>query len=227
MDETFVTGVAVVASAILVFCGSIWLLLTFVLGPRLAYFITASVTLGFLLIMALVWSQVQLGPVGELPDWLPVAIGEDASEVDFSAASQYPYAPWQPVDEDNESETGKAAGLESGASDFLEDAINDDDIKIFSTATEAIVKEDSTRLFEREGTEYGALLLESVELTPEEKEAGVEPIEGEVLVVMKYDPGNPLGKARTIAGGVFVLFILHLFGLSRVERRSRSIPEAT
>jgi len=227
MDETFVTGVAAVAASILVFCGSIWLLLTFVLGPRLAYFITASITLGFLLIMALVWSQVQLGPVGQLPDWLPVAIGEEASDVDFAGADEYPEGPWQPIDENNEAEVSQASELESGATDYLEDAINDGDISIFSTVADAIVKEDSTRHFEREGTEYGALLLEPVELTEEEEAAGVEPIRGEVLVVMEYDPGDPLGKARAIAGGVFVLFVLHLFGLSRVEKRSTSIPETT
>jgi hypothetical protein len=227
MDETFVTGVAAVAAAILVFCGSIWLLLTFVLGPRLAYFITASITLGFLLIMALVWAQVQLGPVGQLPDWLPVAIGEEASDVDFAGADEYPEGPWQPIDENNEAEVSQASELESGATDYLEDAINDGDVSIFSTVSDATVKEDSTRLFEREGTEYGALLLEPVELTEEEEAAGVEPITGEVLVVMEYDPGDPLGKARAIAGGVFVLFVLHLFGLSRVEKRSTSIPETT
>jgi hypothetical protein len=227
MDETFVTGVGAVAAAILVFCGSIWLLLMFVLGPRLAYFVTASITLGFVLIMGLVWSQVELGPVGKLPDWLPVAIGEEAADVDFAAADEYPEGPWQPVDEDNEAETGKASELESGATDYLEDAINEGDISIFSTVSDATVKEDSTRLLEQGGTEYGALTLEPVPLTEEEEAAGVEPIEGEVLVVMKYDPGNPLGKARTITAGVFVLFVLHLFGLSRAEKKSRAVPEAT
>jgi hypothetical protein len=227
VDETFVTGVGAVAAAILVFCGSIWLLLMFVLGPRLAYFVTASVTLGFVLIMGLVWSQVELGPVGKLPDWLPAAIGQEAADVDFTAADEYPEGPWQPIDEDNEAEVGKASELESSASNYLEDAINDGEISIFSTVSDATVKEDSTRLLDRGGDEYGALVLEPVPLTEEEEAAGVEPIEGEVLVVMKYDPGNPLGKARTITAGVFVLFVLHLFGLSRVEKRSRSIPETS
>jgi hypothetical protein len=225
MDETFVTGVGAVASAILVFCGSIWLLLSFVLGPRLAYFITASVTLGFVLIMGLVWSQVQLGPVGQLPEWNPVAIGEDASEVDFDGADEYPEAPWQAVDEDNQAESTKASELESDATKYLEDAINEGDVTLVPVVAQARVKEDSTRLLERGGTEYGALLLEPVPLTPEEEEAGVELPEGEVLVVMSYDPGNPLGKARAITAGVFVLFVAHLFGLSRVEKRSRSRPE--
>lgn len=225
MDETFVTGVGAVAAAILVFCGSIWLLLSFVLGPRLAYFITASVTLGFVLIMGLVWSQVQLGPVGQLPEWVPVAIGEDPSEVDFDGADEYPDAPWQAVDEDDQAESTQASELESDATKFLEDAINEGDVTLVPVVAQARVKEDSTRLLERGGTEFGALLLEPVPLTEEEEEAGVELPEGEVLVVMSYDPGDPLGKARAITAGIFVLFVAHLFGLNRVEKRSRSRPE--
>ena len=54
MDLTFVEGVAAVVSGVIVFCGSVWLLLSMVMGPRLAYFISASLTLGFLLIMGVV-----------------------------------------------------------------------------------------------------------------------------------------------------------------------------
>ena len=42
MDLTFVEGIAAVASGILIFAGSVWLLLTMVMGARLAYFVSAS-----------------------------------------------------------------------------------------------------------------------------------------------------------------------------------------
>lgn len=222
ITETQVTGVAAVVAAILVFCGSVWLLLTFVMGPKLAYFVTASVTLGFVLMMGLVWSQTELGPVGQLPDWLPVAIGEDEAEVDFGPASEYPEGPWQEVDEGNESETAKASELESGATDYLEQAIQDGDVDVFTDASDAIVRDDSTRLLEQNGTEYGALVLDPGEPSEEEIELDIPQPEGEVFVVMRYDPGNPLGKARLITAGVGGLFILHLVGLSIIERRSNN-----
>ena len=52
MDVIFTVGVGAVLSGIIVFVGSVWLLLSMVLGPRLAYFVAASITLAFLLIMS-------------------------------------------------------------------------------------------------------------------------------------------------------------------------------
>jgi hypothetical protein len=53
----------------------------------------------------------------------------------------------------------------------------------------------------------------------------VTPEDATMVVVMKYDPGNPLGKARMIAGGTFLVFALHLFGLSRAERKVKRETE--
>ncbi len=217
MDEIFITGVAATLSAILVFCGSIWLLLALVLGARLAYFVAASITLAFTLIMGLVWSfGTPLGPVGEMPTWNPVAIGEDAAELNFGPAAQYPDAPWQAPNEDDEAEAARAGELEGEAAEYLTTAIEEGEIETFATAEDAQVADDSTRLLEHEGDEYGALTFEAAEGN-----------EGrEVAVVMRYDPGDPLGKARMITAGTFVLFIGHLLGLSVSERRARRLRES-
>ncbi len=68
MDTIFVEGLATVVAAVIVFCGSVFFLLSLVVGARLAYFITASVTLAFLSIMGVVWSVNPLGP-------LPLSLG--------------------------------------------------------------------------------------------------------------------------------------------------------
>ena len=91
MSSLFVEGIAATVAAIVIFCGSVWLLLSLVLGPRLAYFVTASVTLGFLLLMGAVWSfGTPLGPTGQLPSWSGVGTGETAAETGFGPASEYP-----------------------------------------------------------------------------------------------------------------------------------------
>jgi hypothetical protein len=79
MDLLFIEGVAAVASAVIVFCGSVFLLLAMVVGGRLAYFVTATITLAFLLMMGVVWSINPLGPVGSLPEWRPFQIGAEAA----------------------------------------------------------------------------------------------------------------------------------------------------
>jgi hypothetical protein len=207
----FIEGIAAVGSAIIVFCGSVWLLLMLVMGGKLAYFVTATVTLGVLLIMGIVWSTSELGPVGEQPSWSTVGIGEDISEIDFGAASSYPDAPWQEVSDDDASATKKKGELESSAPDSLEAAIEDGEVTTVEAVGDALVDSDSTRLLEQGGTTYGA-----VKFIPLEGDETV------AIAILERDPGNTLGPPRRIALGILVLFLLHLFGLSRVEKRARA-----
>lgn len=218
MDLTFLTGIGATVASIIVFCGSVWLLLAMVMGGRLAYFVTASVTLAFTLMMGLVWSFTQLGPVGQLPEWVPRDIAEDASDLgEVPSASAYPEGPWQPVDQEDEAQVTQAAELESGATDALAEALNEDEgLGGFESPEDAAANQDATRLLEADGVTYGAVTLEAVE-------GGETPSDASAVVVMEYDPGNPLGLARLITFGVFVLFVLHLVGLALSERRTRRV----
>jgi len=233
VDTTFLEGAGAVISAIIVFCGGVWMVLAIVLGARLSYFVTASITLAFVLIMGLVWSFAQqatpLGPVGQLPEFKEVGIGE-GGEVDFPQAGAYPNDPWHVPDEDDEAQTAKASEAESAATDVLEAAITEGKVEVFDSVDEAQVAPESVRLLEQDGAEYAAVLLQpaaaegAAEAEPEEPDPTAE---GTVLVVMRYDPGNPLGLARSITLGIFIVLVLHLFGLSRAEKRARQLREQT
>lgn len=221
MDLLFLEGAGAVISSVIVFCGSVWMLLAVIMGPRLAYFVAASVTLGFLVIMGIVWSISPLGPVGQLPEWDPVVIGEETAELDFDPAAQYPEGEWRPPDTENAAEATRATELESNALDYLEQAIDAGDITAFQAVDEAVVNSDNTRLLDQ-GDGYGAVTFEPAE--PAEGQQGGEPEGGPggaAVAVLQYDPGNPLGLARTITAGFAVAFALHLFGLSRSESRAR------
>ena len=98
MDVPFISGMAAFVSSILIFCGSAFLLMMLVMGARLAYFVTASITLAFVLILGIVWSINPLGPVGQLPNWEPIGLGQDASAIEFGPASAYPDDPWRVPD---------------------------------------------------------------------------------------------------------------------------------
>lgn len=232
MDSVFVQGIAGFVAAILVFCGSIWLLLALVLGARLAYFIAASVTLSFVLMMGIVWSVgTPLGPVGQLPSWNSVGVGESPTDVDFGPIGAYPDGGgWRAPAEEDQAETSKAAELEGDATETLADAITAKEVTAFTAADQARVREDSTRLLEQDGTEYGAVAFEAVPPptptpgapTPTVAPENVVDPDAQAIVVMEYDPGNPLGKARMITAGTALLFAGHLFGLARMERAARS-----
>ena len=247
MDSILVEGLAAVISAIIVFCGSVWLLLALVMGPRLAYLVTASVTLGFLLLMGGVWSYgTPLGPVGEMPSWSAVGIGDTIADVQFGPVSDYPDSGgWFQANQDDKAQTELKAAVEGEAPDVLEVAIEEGDVTEFGAITEAQVDGDSTRLIERDGVTYGAVRFEPVPAVPEEGDApgdtdiapegkGDSPADeeaaeaegpdpnAEAFAVLERDAGNPSGKARMITAGFFVLLVIHLLGLSWSEKRARS-----
>lgn len=254
MDSLFIEGVAATVSAILVFCGSVWLLLALVLGPRLAYFISASVTLGFVLLMGAVWSVGEpLGPVGELPSWTEVGVAESAAEIEFGPAAEYPEGGWfEPSDEDPE-QGEFATAAEGEATGALEHAIDNEDITAFTDTDQAVVDSESTRLILQGETVFAGVRFEAApdleeseeegdapsdeDISPEkgdgpgkddaaadeEAEEGPDP-DAEVFVMLERHPGNPLLMARQITAGTFLLFVLHLFGLSRSEKRARRVP---
>ncbi|MPZ69527.1 MAG: hypothetical protein GEU71_08365 [Actinobacteria bacterium] len=229
MDAITLEGYGVFISALIVFCGSIWLLLAVVLGSRLAYFITASVTLAFVLIMGTVWSFTQLGPVGVAPSWSALGVGEEPAEIDFSGAGSYPEGDWRPPDADDEEDVTHASEAEGAASEALTAAIEEDEITTFEpegdeAAIDPLTTVDSTRLLELNDKLYGATLFQA---GVGEDAAAPDPAQvGDpetVLVVVEFDPGDPYGLPRKITLGVLILFVLHLVGLSRAERKAKGV----
>lgn len=236
MSTEFITGMSAFVSAMLVFVGSAFLLLALIMGARLAYFVTASITLAFTLIMGVVWSINPLGPLGQQPEWLPIDAQEEASALEFDAGGDYPDDPWAEPNADDAVQVTQASELESDATKYVSAQIADGAIEGFPSVPQFAIEPDSTRLLVRGDTTYGGTLVnvlppvERPELgipsRAERREAsaedtGAEAIEplGQLVVVAEYDPGDPLGPARQITVGTFILFVLHLFGLSRAERR--------
>lgn len=219
MDIPFITGMGAFVSSIIVFNGSAFLLLMLVMGARLAYLVTASITLAFVLIMAIVWSINPLGPVGQLPEWDPVGVGTDAADVEFGQASAYPNEPWQAPDEEDEAEVTRIADLQSAAQDYvIEAAVAGEAEGLPKLVDSTTIPDDATLLLHEGDEEYGATTVEAED---------AEGQKTDVLVVMQYDPGNPLGQARLIALGTLILLILHLVALSLSEKRARRTEPAT
>lgn len=234
MDQTFWVGLAAFISAVVIFCGSVWLLLAVVMGPRLAYFVSASVTLGFVLIMGAVWSYgTPLGPVGELPSWNGVDAAAAGASLDFGPASSYPDSPWEPANPDDQHEVTIVGELENSAADFLQAELDAGNIDTFESGGDAIVDSEQTRLLKDGDRQYGAVTFTVLQVEPAKGDGGdlvedPKAVTGEdTVIVMEYDPGNPSRPARVITAGTFLLFLAHLFGLSRAERRTRNHDTTT
>jgi biotin carboxyl carrier protein len=77
----FVKGVIAVVIAVSLFIGSIWLLLSLVLGARLGYFVTASVVFGIMCILSIIWFGSKLGPKGPETGWVAIGAGPDLQQL--------------------------------------------------------------------------------------------------------------------------------------------------
>jgi hypothetical protein len=217
VDIAFISGMGAFISSIIVFCGSAFLLLMLVMGARLAYLVTASITLAFVLIMGVVWSVNPLGPVGQLPEWDPVALAPEGAEAEFGPASAYPDDPWRIPNEEDPAELTRIAELQSSAQDYVTESSTEGEVEgLPSLIDSTTIPEDSTVLLEQEGEQYGATTVEIVD---------AEGATSQALVVMQYDPGNPLGQARMITLGTLILLGLHLFALSRSEKKAAARRE--
>ena len=235
MDSVFLEGVGATIAAIVVFCGSVFFLLMFVMGARLAYLVTASVTLAFLFIMGLIWSftnpSAPLGPVGVLPEWEPVSVAEEGQDLEGPQASAYPDSgDWTKVDEEDDQQTTQAAELGSAGLDAIADGVEEG---TFPPETENNTADsDSIRFLEQDGDLYGAVTLEPPATEEEESEGAATEEEQAappptVVGIFEYDPGNPLGSARIFLVGTTLLLIGHLVVLSMSEKRARQTREAS
>ncbi|HEY8202552.1 MAG TPA: biotin/lipoyl-containing protein [Actinomycetota bacterium] len=77
-----VKGIIAVVIAVTIFIGSVWLLLSLVLGARLGYFVTASLTFGIICILSVIWFGSKLGPKGVETTWIAIGAGPNLQKVE-------------------------------------------------------------------------------------------------------------------------------------------------
>lgn len=98
MDPVFVKGVLALVLSLVVFIGSVWLLLAMVLGVRMGYLVTATTLFGIMVILSGMWTANTLGPKGPETTWHAVGAGPDISEVSANGESydvaDYPEGEW-------------------------------------------------------------------------------------------------------------------------------------
>jgi hypothetical protein len=211
MSTIFVTGIAVTLAGIIVFIGSIFLLLALVMGGRLAYFVTASVTLAILVILGVVWSINPLGPVGQLPAWEPQAAADTPEQINFGPMSSYPNGPWVTPNKNDAAQVALASAMQGVATAALQSGITSGKVKNFPTTSLAVVDGTKTRLLLQGSKQYGAVTYGSTSGKPTS-----------AVALFYYNPGDPLGPPRKITLGLFIVFALHLFGMNRVERKAKT-----
>lgn len=215
-------GIGVVVMAFTLFIGSVYLVLTAVLGRWMGYLVLMVAFSGWMIIQSTLWltgflisqgptTPKNLGPRGAEPAWIVLQGGLSASSKQYSAFGSYPSAPWQ------EATKGQASSIQSAdgaAQAFLaaqanaELGITDPFASNALTTTQFLV--DSTK-FATQGNVSLAVVQAHY--------SGGGPL---VTVSMRHDSGAVPRYSIMFLSGSLLLFALHLPLLDRAEKKRKA-----
>ena len=95
----FTKGIIATVAVLGSLFGMVYLLLSMILGRKLAYWVEGAVTFGVLSIMGFIWFLSALGPTGPETAWQVAALGPSATQATFKGTTynvaDYPGGGWQ------------------------------------------------------------------------------------------------------------------------------------
>lgn len=222
IDRVFVEGMAAFIASIVLFAGSVYLLLAAIFGLRMGYLVAATGFFGFWVLLALLWAfgardpflgigtPPYLGPKGDLPSWVAVGAGVDVRSPNYPVVNRYPDSPWRSPGQ------GETTEIEPVTLSFQEFLAEEAAAELRQRGvTEEITPEDfeisDIRFTEVDGTQLAAATAFS-------QTGGLQ-----VEVVGVRDEGNePLPSFLALGLGIIGLAI-HLPLLDRAERRRKDV----
>ena len=217
LGETFWKGVAVTIAAILLFIGSVYMLLAAYMGRVMGYLILAVSLFGWMIILSAIWAfgapgtTKNYGPRGTEPHWQVFAASTGAVSSRYSQTTRFPGHPWHPPDANSQSSA--------------------DTVR---TAIQTYMAQRATAELHRQGNR--------VELEPED--FSVKEIEfatakdgthlaagrafvslggPEVTVFTYHDTGNVNAASWGFLGASVFGFLVHLPLLDRAEKKRKAI----
>jgi hypothetical protein len=107
----FAKGVAVIVAAVVLFVGSVYLLLVALFGLRMGYLVLAVAFFGWMIIFSTIWvlgspgsTPKNQGPRGTEPHWQVFAAGSgEVTSTQFSKVATYPGKGWVKPDSETQS----------------------------------------------------------------------------------------------------------------------------
>jgi hypothetical protein len=218
LTRTNIEGALVVVSALILFGGSVWLLLSAVFGVRMGYLVMATGLFAFMIILSALWvfgapgTPRFLGPKGDLPTWIALEAGQDLTSSTFPVVERYPGDPWVSAEEDRSlNPEVEAAAL--GMQEFLAEEAN---AELVRQQIEGEVAPEEFEIVDLEFTEVEGTPLAAARAFA----LGGGP---EVEVVAYKDPGSEPVPSYLFLAAAIVGFVVHLPFLDRAERRRKEL----
>jgi hypothetical protein len=213
-------GAGVVLMAFTLFVGSVYLLLTAVLGRWMGYLVLMVSFSGWMMILSALWAfgfysqgpdtPVNLGPRGAEPAWIPLLASTGETSARYAEFGSYPDAPWEtPKPGQDAAEVQSLTGI---VSDFLAEEANLElEIpELDATAVTGVdFAVDSISFADSDGTRIAV--------------ARAHFLEGGPLwtVSLYYDEGSVPKYSYMFLAGSVILFALHLPLLDIAERKRK------
>ncbi len=119
--QTLWVGIAVSIMAVILFIGSIYLLLTALFGRWMAYLVTVVALSGWMILQSALWlfgfwsqgveTPTNLGPKGSEPAWVVTSASTQGAAGDDATYADYPAAPWVTPTKEQEGEKTSIEGV--------------------------------------------------------------------------------------------------------------------
>jgi hypothetical protein len=128
---TLAKGAGVTLMGFILFVGSVYLILTAVLGRWMGYLVLMVAFSGWMIVLSALWTfgfysqgpdtPVNLGPRGAEPTWVPILASTGETSDRYEAFRSYPAAPWE---EPGAGETAQVESVSGIVTDFLAEEAN-------------------------------------------------------------------------------------------------------
>jgi hypothetical protein len=219
---TIAKGVGVTAMGVILFIGSVYLILTAVFGRWMGYLVLMVSLSGWMVMLAALWAfgffsqgpdtPVNLGPRGSEPAWIPLLASTDQTSDRYEAFASYPDDPWEePPEGELRASVQSVTGVVTA---FLAERANEE-LEIPETAANAITAVD--------------FAVDSIRFAPAEDGdtslavAQAHFLEGGPVwtVSLYHDSGSVPRYSYMFLIGSVILFVIHLPLLDVAERKRK------
>jgi hypothetical protein len=216
---TLAKGAGVVLMAFILFVGSVYLILTAVLGRWMGYLVVMVAFSGWMILLSALWAfgffsqgpdtPVNLGPRGAEPSWIPLLASTGETSDRYEAFRSYPGEPWKEPASGASAEVQSVTGI---VTDFLAEQANEE-LEIPHTDPSAVT-----------GVEFAVDDLHFATVGGTELAvAQAHFLDGGPLwtVSLYHDEGSVPRYSYMFLAGSVILFAIHLPLLDIAERKRK------
>ena len=216
-------GAGVTMMAVILFIGSIYLLLSAVFGRWMGYLVMMMALSAWMIMLSALWAfglysqgpdtQANLGPRGRGPEWAVLRASDEAGSNRYDTFRSYPDRPWYDPNPENEDLTASIQTASAAAQAFLAEQANEE-LGRAETDLDAITSTDFT--------------VDEIRFATGEDQTPLSVVEAHftaggplVVVSMYHDRGDVARYSYMFLAGSVLLFGAHLPLLDRAERKRK------